>query len=177
MLKGSETSIQSEQKNCPSKILNSSEDLNTLLTCQGNTINKNAGIKIKCALNSLNLDYFINYSSLCDKDEYWWCPVPKNSHLFGYMQLCLMSPDRRCAKSFCMRDISIKKFKKKKIKLSGFPKLDSQAYDVRRAMSHKCIIDRWKSPFVPYGITVPSLCRRFNMPVPLQFLNFLREPS
>ncbi len=101
----------------------------------------------------------------------------KNSRLFGYMQVHPMSPDRRCAKKCCMRDASRKNFNTQKFGLLTFPKLDSQAYDARRTMLHKCILGRWKSPFVLYGITVPSLCRRFNMPVHWQFFNFLREPS
>ena len=37
---------------------------------KGNKTNKNAGIKLERALNSLNVYYFIHYSSFCDEDEH-----------------------------------------------------------------------------------------------------------
>ena len=47
---------------------------------KGNKTNKNDGTELERALNSLNLDYFIHYSSFCDEDER---PMPDNRHLLA----------------------------------------------------------------------------------------------
>ena len=51
----------------------------------GNKTNKNDETELEGALNSLNLDYFIHYSSFCDEDEHSWRPMTQNHHLFRYM--------------------------------------------------------------------------------------------
>ena len=37
---------------------------------QDNKTDKNDGIELERALNSLNFNYFINYSLICDEDEH-----------------------------------------------------------------------------------------------------------
>ena len=56
----------------------------------GNKTNKNDGTGHVHALNSLNFDYFIHYSSFGDEDEYLWCPVSKNRNLFGYIPVSIV---------------------------------------------------------------------------------------
>ena len=50
----------------------------------------NDGTSLEHALNSLNFDYFIHYSSFGDEDEHLWCPVSKNRHLFGYIPVSIL---------------------------------------------------------------------------------------
>ena len=97
--------------------------------------------------------------------------------LLRYMQLCPV-PTRPTARQIVLHEGCFKeKSHHKKQGPQGFPKLDSQAYDVRGAMFYRCMIDRRESLFVFSGITALSLCRRFNLPVQLHFFNFLRESS
>ena len=122
-------------------------------------------------MNSLNLDYFIHYSSFCD--EHSWRPVTKKTSLIS---LNASVPWRR-VKSFCMRHALMKNLTTKILRHFRLSKLDPQAHDILGSMFYKCIIDRRKSGFDFNGITALSLCRRFNMSVQLHFFLFLWKPS
>ena len=71
--------------------------------------------------------------------------------------LCYCPPERRHAKSFCMRDALMKNLTTKKLWHSKLSKLDPQASRFLGIMFYKCIIDRRKSCFDFNGITALSL--------------------
>ena len=92
------------------------------------------------------------------------CCKTQNRHLslFHYIRSCVRSPpDRRHAKSFCMRDASRKNLTKKN----------------KGPWAFQYLTHRRKSLFDIHAITALSLCTRFNTPVQLDYFNFLHEPS
>ena len=138
---------------------------------------QNAGIKIKLGVEFLESWLFCSLQFIL-----WWRWTLMTSYTRKPSPIWLHAAasyvTRPTARQIVLHEgCDKKKLNKKKLRLLAFSQLDSQAHDARGAMLYKCLIDRWKSPFVPYGIAAISLCRCFNMPVQLNFFNFLRESS
>ena len=74
--------------------------------------------------------------------------MPIKRHLFGYTQRCPVSTRLTKHQIVVHEGCFKEKPRHKKLRPLSSPQFDPQAYDGRRAMINKCIIDRRKSLFV-----------------------------